>query len=206
MLRTLERSSQGLGKYPALVIVDVINGFTDPTCPLGSEADDVVTANVQLMDIFHQHRWPVVLTTVVYHNDSDARVFRDRLPALNLLTPESHWVKFDPRLPIAEGDIVIEKTHASAFHGTELAGLLRTLEVDSVVVTGLTTSGCVRASAVDGLQENFKVVLPREAVGDRNPEAHKANLYDLNAKYADVLPLAEVLDALENCSSRSTGA
>ena len=206
MRRTLERSSQGLGKYPALVIVDVINGFTDPTCPLGSEADDVVAANVQLMDIFHEHRWPVVLTTVVYHNDSDARVFRDRLPALNLLTPESHWVKFDPRLPIAESDIVIEKTHASAFHGTELAGLLRNLEVDSVVVTGLTTSGCVRASAVDGLQENFKVVLPLEAVGDRNPKAHEANLYDLNAKYADVLPLAEVLDALEHCSSRSTGA
>ncbi len=129
----------------------------------------------------------------MYHQDDDARVFRARVPALNLLTPDSVWVEFDARLPLTTDDIRLEKTHASAFHGTALAGRLRAMGVDSVVVTGLTTSGCVRATAVDGLQYDFKVMIPREAVGDRDSHAHTANLYDLNAKYADVVSLEEVL-------------
>lgn len=196
--RSLERTAQGLGKLPALIVVDMINGFTDPSCPLGSEADDVVAANAALMDIFHQRGWPVVLTTVIYRNDTDAQVFRARLPALNLLTPDSHWIAFDPRLPILGTDWCIEKTHASAFHGTNLHAQLQTAGVDSVVVTGLTTSGCVRASAVDALQYNYKVVVPKDAVGDRNSDAHAANLYDLNAKYADVLSLTETLGLLRD--------
>lgn len=192
-VRTLERAAQGLGNKPALIVVDVIHGFTDPACPLGSEADNVVAANIQLMELFHERGLPVVLTTVVYRQEDQARVFRDRLPALNILTPESRWVAFDDRLPVVETDICLEKTHASAFHGTDLSDRLRGLGVDSVVVTGLTTSGCVRATAVDGLQNDFKVVVPEEATGDRNPDAHRANLYDLNAKYADVLPLATVM-------------
>jgi nicotinamidase-related amidase len=93
-------------------------------------------------------------------------------------------------------DTLIEKTHASAFHGTGLADLLAEQGIDSLVVTGLTTSGCVRASAVDGLQHNFKVVIVEEATGDRDLAAHNANLYDLNAKYVDVLPLEETLQLL----------
>lgn len=194
--RTLERAAQGLGNKPALVIVDVINGFTDPGCALGSEADTVVAANVALIDAFHQAGLPVVATTVIYRRDDQARVFRARLPALNVLTPDSVWVQFDPRLPLADEDLRIEKTHASAFHGTGLADRLRGMGVDSLVVTGLTTSGCVRATAVDGLQYDFRVVLPEEAVGDRNSDAHRANLFDLNAKYADVTSLASVLESV----------
>ena len=192
----LERSPQGLGRRPALIIVDVINGFTDPACPLGSQADSVVAANATLIERFHEHTWPVALTTVIYRRESDARVFRDRLPALNLLTPGSPWIEFDSRLPIHNSDWRIEKTHASAFHGTDLNARLQAAHVDSVVVTGLTTSGCVRASAVDALQYNYKVVVPIEAVGDRNTAAHEANLYDLNAKYADVLSLEDTLNLL----------
>ena len=171
-------------------------GFTDPACPLGSDAESVVSANVQLMNAFHQAQLPVVLTTVVYRNDHEASVFRARIPALNLLTPDSHWVKFDSRLPIADDDLQLEKRHASSFHGTALDQWLTDRNVDSVVVTGLTTSGCVRATAVDGLQNNYRVVVPREACGDRDPKAHEANLYDLNAKYADVVSLDSVLAAL----------
>jgi len=194
--RSLERSAQGLGRRPALIVVDVINGFTDPVCPLGSEADEVVAANVALMQVFHEHGWPVALTTVIYRCESEARVFRNRLPALNLLTPDSHWVAFDPRLPVRQSDWLIEKIHASAFHGTSLHEQLQEAQIDSLVVTGLTTSGCVRASAVDGLQNNYKVVVPIEAVGDRDANAHSANLYDLNAKYADVLTLKDTLALL----------
>jgi len=192
----LERVDGGMGQRPALIVVDVVVGFTDPACPLGSEADAVVQANVDLMNAFHQAQMPVVLTTVVYHNEEQASVFRARVPALNLLTPDSQWVQFDPRLPIVETDLQLEKRHASSFHGTDLNNWLRANHVDTVVVTGLTTSGCVRATAVDGLQNNYRVLVPREACGDRDAQAHEANLYDLNAKYADVVSLREVLDSL----------
>ena len=194
--KALAREAQGLGESPALLVVDVINGFTDPDCPLGSEAASVVEANRQLMDVFHTESLPVFLTTVVYDNDDQASVFRARVPALNVLSRGSHWCDIDPRLPLSASDIIIEKTHASAFHGTDLADQLQSIGIDSLVVTGLTTSGCVRASAVDGLQHNFKVVVPEEATGDRDPSAHDANLYDLNAKYVDVMPLDKVLALL----------
>ena len=194
--KVLQRKPLGLVHQPALVIVDVVNGFTDPACPLGTDADSVVTSNITLMKAFHERNLPVFLTTVIFRNEQQARVFRDRLPALELLTPESDWVKFDARLPMIDSDIVIEKTHASAFHGTTLGAQLEEVGVDSLVVTGLTTSGCVRATAVAGLQNGYRVVVPREAVGDRNHNAHDANLYDLNAKYADVLTVNEVIAQL----------
>lgn len=191
--KALVREAQGLGQSPALLIVDVIKGFTDPDCPLGSEAASVVDANRQLMDVFHSQNLPVYLTTVVYDSDHQASVFRARVPALNVLTRGSHWCEIDPRLPLYESDTIIEKTHASAFHGTDLANQLYSKGIDSLVITGLTTSGCVRASAVDGLQHNFKVIVPEEATGDRDQSAHQANLYDLNAKYVDVLALSDAL-------------
>ena len=196
MRKALDRVSGGLGSKPALLVVDVVRGFTDPSCPLGSEADEIVDANVRLMNAFHDANLPVVLTTVIYRDDQQASVFRARIPALNLLTPESEWTLFDSRLPVAPGDLQLEKRHASSFHGTELDEWLRGQNVDSVVVTGLTTSGCVRATAVDGLQNNYRVVVPREACGDRDGQAHEANLYDLNAKYADVLSLEDTLALL----------
>lgn len=194
--KALDRVDGGMGSHPALIIVDVVVGFTDPTCPLGSEADAVVAANTELMVAFHQAGLPVVLTTVVYRSEEQASVFRARVPALNLLTPDSEWVKFDPRLPIATSDLQLEKRHASGFHGTDLDNWLKAKGVDSLVVTGLTTSGCVRATAVDGLQNNYRVLVPREACGDRDEQAHESNLYDLNAKYADVVSLEDVLASL----------
>ena len=194
--KALERVDAGIGATPALVVVDVVKGFTDPACPLGSEAEEVVAASVALMDAFHEAGLPVVLTTVIYHSDDQASVFRARVPALNLLTPDSKWVQFDPRLPIQVTDLQLEKRHASSFHGTDLDDWLKSRNVDSLVVTGLTTSGCVRATAVDGLQNNYKVLVPREACGDRDPEAHEANLYDMNAKYADVVSLETVMNLL----------
>ena len=194
----LERAFQGLGQRPALVLVDIIRGFTDPDCPLGSAADDVVEANRKLLAAFRSKGLPVVFTTVIYYDDSQARVFRDRVPALELLKPGSHWVEVDPRLEPREGERIVEKQWASGFFKTDLDKSLRAMGVDSLVVTGLTTSGCVRATAVDGLQYDYKVVVPTEAVGDRNPDAHRANLFDLNAKYVDVLDLSRVMLLLED--------
>jgi nicotinamidase-related amidase len=193
----LERQSQGLGRKPALVVVDMIRGFTDPDCPLGSESGAVVEANRQLLAAFRARGLPAYFTTVVYHDEEQARVFRDRVPALELLKPDSRWIEVDPQLEPAEGERIIEKQWASGFFKTDLDRSLRALAVDSLVVTGLTTSGCVRATVVDGLQYDYKVVVPLEAVGDRNPDAHRANLFDMNAKYADVLELESVLNLVQ---------
>jgi len=198
----LERKSLGLGRKPALIVVDMICGFTDPVCALGYDCPEVVTANALLVNKFHALALPVYFTTVIYHSDDQARVFRERVPALNVLTPGSHWVEVDGRLHMRDGDVLVEKQWASAFFGTGLDSRLRQAGVDSLVVTGLTTSGCVRATAVDGLQYDYPVVVPREAVGDRNSTAHTANLFDLHAKYADVLDLAEVLAQLPPEGSR----
>lgn len=189
----LERHSQGLGRRPALVLVDMINGFTDPSCPLGSQADSVVAACETLLNAFRSKQLPVLYTTVVYHDESQARVFRDRLPALDVLQPGSHWVQVDPRIAPQPNEILVEKQWASGFFKTPLDTHLTAAGADSLVVTGLTTSGCVRATAVDGLQHNYPVVIPREGVGDRNELAHEANLFDLNAKYADVCGVEDVL-------------
>lgn len=185
----LQRHSLGLGKRPALVLVDVIKGFTDPACPLGSNSDSVVDACKTLLGLFRRRNLPVFFTTVVYHDESQARVFRQRVPALNVLEPETEWVKVDPRIAPLGDETVIEKQWASGFFNTDLAHRLAVAGADSIVMGGLTTSGCVRATAVDGLQHDYRVVVVREATGDRNATAHESNLYDLHAKYVDVLGL-----------------
>lgn len=192
----LDRKTLGLGRRPALILVDMINGFTDPACPLGSDCQEVVQANARLLKRFRELSLPVFFTTVIYRDESQARVFRSRLPALNVLEPGSRWVEVDPALTPRDGEALIEKQWASAFYATDLAEQLRAAGADSLVVTGLTTSGCVRATVVDGLQYDYPVVVPRQAVGDRNADAHAANLHDMNAKYADVLDLEEVLERL----------
>ncbi|MEM1153434.1 MAG: isochorismatase family protein [Pseudomonadota bacterium] len=192
----LDRTGLGMGQHPALLLVDMIKGFTDASCSLGTHCPDVVEANVQLLNAFHDAGWPVFFTTVVFHNKDQAPIFRARLHALNQLTPDSKWIEVDERLPQKPSDVLIEKQWASSFHKTDLDEQLRRRGVDSLVVTGLTTSGCVRATVVDGLQYDYRVVVPREAVGDRNSDAHEANLFDMHAKYAEVMSLADVLAAL----------
>ena len=196
--RKLHSNRLGLGRHPALVVVDMTRGFTDPACALGCDCPDVIAANNALLRCFHALGLPVIFTAVVYRSPQQARVFRARLPALDLLTPESAWVALDPRLERLPGDELLEKHWASAFRGTDLDARLRAQGVDSLVVTGLTTSGCVRATAVDGLQYDYPVVVPREAVGDRDPAAHAANLFDLAAKYADVDSVDAVVAALQS--------
>lgn len=192
----LERQSLGLGHKPALLLVDMIKGFTDPDCPLGSECQGVIEANAALLEAFRARQLPIFFTTVVYRDDSQARVFRQRIGALNVLRPDSVWVQIDKQLAMRAGEVLIEKQWASAFYRTDLDAQLRQCGADSLVVTGLTTSGCVRASVVDGLQHEYPVVVAREAVGDRNLQAHEANLFDMHAKYADVQSVSEILAAL----------
>jgi nicotinamidase-related amidase len=188
----------GFGEKPALIVVDVNRGFTDPTSPLVCNLDDCVAAIARLLEAFRAAELPVIFTTVCYDDfgKQAAAVFIEKVPALLALEPGSPWVGIDPRIAPAEGEPVLSKYFASAFFGTTLASLLASAGCDTVVVTGASTSGCVRATALDALQHGYRVVVPRDAVGDRNADAHEASLYDLDTKYADVVSVEDVLAGL----------
>jgi len=189
----------GLGGRPALVVVDMSVGFTDPESPLACDLEPVVEAVGLLLAAARRADVPVVYTTVAYDEEGKRRAaaFIEKVPALLTLAAGSRWVEIDPRLAPQPGEPVLRKLHASAFFETELADLLAASGRDSVIVAGASTSGCVRATAVDALQHGYRTVVPREAVGDRNADAHEANLYDIDAKYGDVVPLADALAHLE---------
>ena len=195
----------GFGTRPALIVIDVNVGFTDPASPLVCDLEDVVEAIRRLLAEARRAEIPVVYTTVSY-GEGDKRAaaaFIDKIPALLTLEAGSHWVEIDPRIAPRPDEPVLNKLFASAFFGTPLASLLAAAGCDSLIVTGASTSGCVRATVVDALQHGYRPVVPREAVGDRNEAAHEANLYDIDAKYGDVVALDEVLAHLEELAGAS---
>ncbi len=190
----------GFGRRPALLVVDMITAFTDPSSPLGSNLDGVVTAIRQLLDVARTRKIPVVFTTVAYDESAwqSAQIFMTKVPSLKVLKAGTDAVGVDARLQRQVTEPIVCKQFASAFFGTSLFSLLTAQDCDTVIVTGCTTSGCVRASVVDALQYGFRPIVPLEAVGDRSPEPHQANLFDIQAKYGDVVALNEVLNYLQN--------
>lgn len=196
----------GFGRRPALLVVDVNVGFTDPASPLVCELEDVVAAIRRLLEEGRRAGIPVAYTTVSY-TESDRRTaaaFIDKVPALLTLEAGSRWVEIDPRIAPEPGETVLNKLFASAFFGTALSSFLAVNGCDSLIVTGASTSGCVRATVVDALQHGYRPLVVREAVGDRNPDAHAANLYDIDAKYGDVVSLEETLEHLEEIAAAHT--
>ena len=189
----LESHSTGIGDYPALVVVDMCKAFIDSSSPLGFECNELIQANINLVKKFRLNKFPVIFTTTIYRNLSEASVFRSKIPALNMLEPESDAVTFIDDLAPSKDEILIEKKFASAFFQTKLIDSLLNIQADSVVICGVTTSGCVRATAVDSLQNNFPTIIAQDCVGDRDLDAHKANLYDLQSKYADVIHSYSIL-------------
>ena len=193
----------GYGRRPALIVVDITLGFTDPESPLACDLEGPV-ANIQkLLEAARRAEIPIVFTTIAYRESDKltAAAFIDKVPALLTLEAGSRWGEIDPRISPRETEPVLNKLFASGFYGTGLPSLLAAAGVDTFVVTGASTSGCVRATAVDALQYGYRPIVPREAVGDRNPGAHEANLYDIDAKYGDVVPVEEVLEYLEKLAA-----
>lgn len=189
----------GVGLRPALVVIDMNNAFTDPASPLVCELDDTIAAIRTLLDAARRAEIPVVYTTVAYGEGDKltAKAFIEKVPALLTLEAGSRWTEIDDRIAPRPSEPVLNKLYASAFFGTPFASLLASHQCDSVIVTGASTSGCVRATAVDVLQYGYRPVVPREAVGDRDPAAHDAALHDIDLKYGDVVSLDECLTALE---------
>ena len=189
----------GFGERPALVVVDMSLAFTDPEGPLKCDLDETTEAIAELLDVARRNDVPVVFTTVAYgeRERTSARAMLKKMPASLEIEPGSKWVEIDPKLAPREGEPVITKVFPSAFFGTTLASYLTGAGCDSVVVTGASTSGCVRATTVDAVSHGFHVVVPREAVGDRFEDAHRQSLADMDMKYADVVPADEVRSWLD---------
>jgi maleamate amidohydrolase len=170
----------GFGRRPALVVIDMTLGFTDPESPLACDLERPISEIQKLLRAARQAEIPVVFTTVAYRESDKltAAAFIDKVPALLTLEAGTRWAEIDPRIAPGETEPVLNKLFAS---------------------------GCVRATAVDALQYGFRPVVPREAVGDRNPDAHEANLYVVDAKYGDVAPTEDVLEYLEGIAAAYIG-
>lgn len=182
----------GYGRKPVLLIVDFIVGFTDPRSPLGGDLSSQVAVTRQLLDVFRAQGLPVAYTVIEYEPDfRDAGLFIKKIPSLRVLAKGARECQVDDRIQPRPGELVLSKKFASAFFGTGLDDLLRGRGVDTIIMTGCTTSGCIRASAIDGLQYGYHTIVVREGVGDRAQGPHDANLFDIDAKYGDVVSAQE---------------
>lgn len=185
----------GFGERPALIIIDMIKGFTNPDMPLGAPLESQLAAQKPLIDIAHDRGIPAIFSTVIYHDHDfkDAGLWGIKMKGSLTLKAGTEAVEVDPRLGMRPTDSLLVKKYASCFFGTDLVSRLMNQRIDTLIITGCTTSGCVRATAVDAVQHGFRPMVVREAVGDRSVPAHEQSLFDLNAKYADVVSLDETL-------------
>ena len=182
------------GSRPALLIVDVVQAYLDPASPLYAGVEEALACNVRLLEAARASSIPAVFTNVVYQaGGKDGGLFYRKVPALRLFQAGSPLGAFPPGLQPRYGEIVVSKQYASAFFGTSLASTLHAQGIDTLLITGFSTSGCVRASALDALQSGFIPFVVREACGDRHPGPHEANLFDLQAKYAEVVSEADAI-------------
>jgi len=182
------------GKKCALLIVDVVMAYLDPASPLYIGAEAAVACNQHLVAAMHKADLPVIFTNVVYQADGkDGGYFYQKVPALKVFVQGSALGAFPPTLQPHASDIIVSKQYASAFFGTSLASTLHSQGVDTLLITGFSTSGCVRATALDALQYGFIPLVVREGCADRHPGPHEANLFDLQAKYAEVIGEAQAL-------------
>ncbi len=187
------------GSRPALLIIDFVEAYLNPASPLYAGVEQARDDAVRLLQASRAARIPIIHTNVVYQpGGRDGGVFFRKVPALSCFEAGAHpdWAAFAKGLEPLAGETIISKQYASAFFGTSLAPTLTALGIDTVLIAGLSTSGCIRASAVDCCQHGFIPVVVREAVGDRAAGPHESNLFDLQAKYAEVMSLTTVLGYL----------
>jgi len=176
------------GKAPALVIVDVVVAYLDPQSPLYARAEPALASNERLLAAARAAGLPVVFTNVEYGAGGiDGGHFFRKVPALKSFLKGSPLGAFPDTLQPRDDEIIVTKQYASAFFGTSLAATLRSLGVDTVLITGFSTSGCVRATTLDALQSGFIPFVVKDACADRHPGPHEANLFDIQAKYGEVV-------------------
>jgi nicotinamidase-related amidase len=188
----------GFGQSPAVLVVDYMRAFTDPEHAFGSDLDSEIETTRRLLDGAREAGVPVLFTVCAYDTTdlSDAGIWAIKVPASASLRAGTPDVELDPRLGRREDESVVLKKYASGFFGTDLASRLNARRIDTLVIAGCTTSGCVRATVVDALQHGFRPMVVREAVGDRSEQAHAQSMLDMQAKYADVVSVDRAIEEL----------
>jgi maleamate amidohydrolase len=188
-----------LGLKPpfALLLVDFVNGFTDPDQFGGGNIDAAIDRSQSLLALARARKWPVAHSRIVYADDGvDSNIFSVKAPSLLRLTEHHPSSAIVERLAPLPSEFVVRKTAPSSFFGTVLAPWLAAAGVRTLLIGGCTTSGCVRASVVDAMCHGFRPVVIEDCVGDRAEEPHRASLFDMRQKYAEVLPLSAVEERL----------
>lgn len=189
----------GFGRSPVLLLVDFMKGYILPDMPLF--APGVVTAvreATELLQVARSLGVPVIHTNIRYDDVThlDGGVWVKKAPVMRAMVEGNLEAEFCDEVAPLRGELVISKQYASAFFGTSLASTLTALGVDTTVIVGCSTSGCVRATAVDAMQHGYRTIVVRECVGDRHPSPHEANLFDIDSKYGDVVSKAEAIAVL----------
>lgn len=194
--------SAGFGKSPALVMIDFVEGYFDPECDLYADVDDTLASALRVREAAHAAGIPVILTNVVYHPKAmNGGRFYAKAPPLRYFLEGSPMGAWPKGLEPTADELIISKQYPSAFFGTSLASTLTSMRVDNVILTGLTTSGCVRASCVDSMSHGFITTVVSDACGDRHDGPHQANLFDMQAKYADVVSEDAIIAHLKSLKS-----
>lgn len=193
----------GFGSQPAILVIDMCRGITEPG-KMYIDMDAHIPCIAAILDAARRVGAPVIFTTVAYHADlSDAGMFGKKARLVQNLIYGSPLVDIDPRLPVLETDHLMVKKFPSAFYGTNLQSMLTGVGVDTAVVVGNSTSGCIRATVCDSVSGGFRTIVPQDCVADRAQLSHTVNLFDMDAKYADVVSSDEVVDYLNGLAGPS---
>jgi maleamate amidohydrolase len=188
----------GFGESPALILVDFVQAYFDEDCALYADVEDALESALRVREYAWAAGIPVIYTNVVYHEDgADGGVFFRKVPVLKNFLVGNPMGEWPSGLQPADDELVISKQYPSAFFGTSLASNLHAKGVDTLIITGVTTSGCIRATCVDAMSNGFIPIVVADACGDRHEAPHEANLFDMNAKYADVVGESETIEYLQ---------
>ncbi|XID91873.1 isochorismatase family protein [Paenibacillaceae bacterium WGS1546] len=193
----------GSGTRPAVLVRDLTQAFTDPNSKLSIELKGQIEAVAQLVRTANEMRVPVVFTKTIYDPECRfSQLWGRKFPYLQVLEPGGAWGEIHEELSRLRYDLVHETAYVNDFHHSPVEELLRREGTDTVILAGATTSGSIRATAVEAFQKEFHVMIPEEAVGDRSDAIQNFTLLDLNARYADVVSMSETLTYLKSCSDR----
>ena len=191
--------SLGFGDKPALILVDLVRAYFDEESPLYAGVEEALASAIRLRDAAREAGILVIYTNVVYQKDgADGGVFFRKVPALSAFTVGNPLGEWAEGLAPTDDELVISKQYASAFFGTSLAATLTAARIDTLIISGVSTSGCIRATCIDTISNGFIPIVVADACGDRHQAPHDANLFDMNAKYGDVVDEATVVDWMKD--------
>jgi maleamate amidohydrolase len=188
------------GAKPALILVDLVQAYFEPDCELYADVDDALQSALRVLETAREQGILVIYTNVVYQGDGlDGGRFYEKALPLKHFCKDNPMGGFAAGIQPRENELIISKQYPSAFFGTSLASTLTAKGIDTLIITGLTTSGCIRASCVDAMSHGFIPIVVADACGDRHESPHDANLFDMQAKYAEVWSESDVCDYLSKC-------